>query len=48
MEVQSLPEGIDPDYAQVEGLRYLNNFCREVLRVYAPGTLSDFTYRSPY
>jgi pyoverdine/dityrosine biosynthesis protein Dit1 len=38
----------DPDYTQLEGLSYLNNFCREVLRVYAPGmnpALSCWTRR---
>ncbi|KAH8704353.1 cytochrome P450 [Phaeosphaeriaceae sp. PMI808] len=34
-----LSEHSDPDYAQIEGLRYLNNFCREVLRVYAPAVM---------
>ncbi|KAL2061357.1 hypothetical protein VTL71DRAFT_7630 [Oculimacula yallundae] len=37
-EIMTLPSS-DPDYAQVEGLRYLNNFCREVLRVYAPAVM---------
>ena len=36
-EIMTLPSCVDPDYTQLEGLRYLNNFCREVLRVYAPG-----------
>jgi hypothetical protein len=40
----TLPRCGDPDYTQVEGLRYLNNFCREVLRVYAPGTTTGFPY----
>ena len=35
-EISHLPPG-DPDYAGIESLRYLHNFCREVLRVYAPG-----------
>ncbi|CZS91639.1 hypothetical protein WAI453_011830 [Rhynchosporium graminicola] len=36
-EIMTLPS--DPDYTQLEGLRYLNNFCREVLRVYAPAVM---------
>ncbi|KAM0277815.1 hypothetical protein ACHAQH_005519 [Verticillium albo-atrum] len=39
-EVKSLyqekPEGWKPQYAEIEGLRYLNNFVRELLRVYSP------------
>ena len=37
-EVMTILTSADPDFAEIEGLRYLNNFCREVLRVYAPGT----------
>ncbi|KAF2247316.1 cytochrome P450 [Trematosphaeria pertusa] len=38
-EIMTLPRHGDPDYTQIEGLRYLNNFCREVLRVYAPAVM---------
>ncbi|KAF2680332.1 cytochrome P450 [Lentithecium fluviatile CBS 122367] len=38
-EIMTLPTHGDPDYTQIEGLRYLNNFCREVLRVYAPAVM---------
>jgi len=28
-----------PGYAEIESSRYLNNFCKEVLRLYCPGEL---------
>ena len=44
-EIMTLPAGADPDFAEIEGLRYLNNFCREVLRVYAPGRSLPRSFR---
>lgn len=41
-EIMTLPVDSDPDYLAIESLRYLNNFCREILRVYAPGTITSF------
>ncbi|KAH4004636.1 hypothetical protein HBH98_034170 [Parastagonospora nodorum] len=38
-EIMTLPSCGEPDYTQLEGLRYLHNFCREVLRVYAPAVM---------
>jgi cytochrome P450 len=32
-----LDETPEPGYTEIESLRYLNNFCREVLRAYCPG-----------
>ncbi|KAF2191654.1 cytochrome P450 [Zopfia rhizophila CBS 207.26] len=37
--ILTLPNNADPGYAELESLRYLNNFCREVLRVYAPAVM---------
>ncbi len=37
-EILDLPEDSDLDYTKIDNLSYLNNFCREILRVYAPGT----------
>ena len=35
---EAIPKGQVPTYEQIESLHYLNNFTREVLRVYPPGT----------
>lgn len=31
------PAGWEPEFADIEQLAYLNNFVREILRVYSPG-----------
>lgn len=31
-----------PGYAEIEGIKYLNNFCKEVLRLYCPGEPTPF------
>ena len=28
-----------PGYVEIEGIKYLDNFCKEVLRLYCPGEL---------
>lgn len=35
------PPSQKPTYEEIESMRYLNNFIREVLRFYPPGKLDD-------
>lgn len=45
--LEMLKETPVPGYAKIERLQYLNNFCKEVLRLYCPGNVHFFSYLWP-